>query len=865
MRQSQQVAPSGLTYTYFTDAAATTTLANPNAIAASGIYYIKGTTAAGCFTVKPVTVTINPLPTVVITNPAGVCSPNTVDITTAAVTAGSSSGLTYTYYTDAVATTTLTNPNAVATSGTYYIKGTAATGCYTIKPVTVTINPLPTASISYAGTPFCATGTVSVTQTGQGGGTYSSTTGLSINASTGAIDLATSTAGTYTITYSFTNGTCSNATTTSVTINALPTVVITDPAAVCSPNTVDITDASITAGSTGGLTYTYFTDAAATNALANPNAVAASGTYYIKGITAAGCFTVKPVTVTINPLPTVVITNPAAVCSPNTVDITTAAVTAGSSSGLTYTYFTDAAATATLANPNAVAASGTYYIKGTAATGCYTIKPITVTINPLPTASISYAGTPYCASGTANVTQTGQGGGTYSSTTGLSINASTGVINLSTSTAGTYTVTYTFSDGNCSNTTTASVVIYPMPTATIAYTGTPYCASGTATVTRTGEPNGTYSSAAGLNIDVTTGAINLAASTPGSYVVFYNYSNGMCANVATTTVVINTPPTISVTNPPAICAPGKIDLTLSSVVTGTGTGISFAYYLDAAGLYSVPNPKAVGTPGLYYVKAVDVSHCESALMPILVSIFPQPSINTSGNAIICLGNSTVISATSPGSTLLWQGLGSNNSYTVAPTVTTDYIVTATNANGCQTTTGVKITVEDFSATLESNPDPVLSGTNVILKAGGNTNFSVLAWTPTSVFTNQTAITQSFIIQDTSLYSVVVKSQAGCIDTAYLKVMPEPNTQDFFMPNAFTPNGDGKNDIFKAYGLSIKEIELRVFNQWGQLLYETRNPAAGWNGYYKGSIQPAGPYVYTVKVTLYSGKTFAKKGTFSLIR
>src|SRR5207344_3188510 len=237
---------------------------------------------------------------------------------------------------------------------------------------------------------------------------------------------------------------CSDIQPVVVTINAKPTVVITNPAAVCSPATVDITAAAVTAGSTAGLTYTYFTDAAGTIALGSPNAVAASGTYYIKGTTASGCSDIQPVVVTINAKPTVVITNPAAVCSPATVDLTAAAVTAGSNAGLTFTYFTDAAGTIALGSPNAVAVSGTYYIKGTTASGCSDIQPVVVTINALPVATINYAASPYCATGTATVTQTGQAGGTYSAPAGVVINAATGDIDLVTSTPGTYTITYTF-------------------------------------------------------------------------------------------------------------------------------------------------------------------------------------------------------------------------------------------------------------------------------------------------------------------------------------------------------------------------------------------------------------------------------------
>ena len=81
----------------------------------------------------------------------------------------------------------------------------------------------------------------------------------------------------------------------------------------------------------------------------------------------------------------------------------------------------------------------------------------------MPTATIAYA-SPFCGTGTGTVTQTGQTGGTYSSTTGLTIDPSTGEINLATSTAGSYTITYTFSNGTCTNTATSLVTVTPAPT-----------------------------------------------------------------------------------------------------------------------------------------------------------------------------------------------------------------------------------------------------------------------------------------------------------------------------------------------------------------------------------------------------------------
>jgi gliding motility-associated-like protein len=174
-------------------------------------------------------------------------------------------------------------------------------------------------------------------------------------------------------------------------VNDNPSLVITDPASVCSPNTVDITDPAIISGSSVGLTYTYWTDASATIAVSNPAACNA-GSYYIKGIDpATGCYDIKPVNVTVKTSPNLIITDPAPVCSPSTVDITLPSVTSGSTAAIVLSYWLDNIATVSLTTPSS-ATTGTYYIKGEdLVTGCYEIKPVNVVVNPLPVVTFTKA------------------------------------------------------------------------------------------------------------------------------------------------------------------------------------------------------------------------------------------------------------------------------------------------------------------------------------------------------------------------------------------------------------------------------------------------------------------------------------------
>ncbi len=458
-----------------------------------------------------------------IANPAAVCAPATVNITTPAVQT-TNTGTTTTYWSDAAATIPIPaasgTPAALSVSGTYYIKTAFATGCSIIRPVVVTINPL-------------------------------------------------------------------------------PTLTIVNPPAVCSPSSVNITTASVQTVNTG-TTTTYWNDAAGTVAIpaanGTPAAITVSGTYYIKSAMATGCFVISPVVVTINPKPNLVITNPAAVCSPATVDLTAASVTSGSTllSGA-LSYWTDAAATIPYTTP-ATAGAGTYYIKVTTSLGCTDVEPVVVTVNSSPTITSQNA---CIGGGSITFLQTGGGpGGTWTVSGGGTIVAATGV--FTPSTAGCFTVSYNTSAG-CPGTTTFTVfpgaptVTAPANTCNTAF-NLPTVASVPGFTTQFSIDGGTYSNSPTIPTAVgchqirvryilTANCGTTLAGTAGT---------GACAE-ATVSVVIF-PPAPTITAPSNTC---NAAFTLPSVTPVPGFSVRYSIDLGA---FSA-SPSIPTTPGCHSIQA----------------------------------------------------------------------------------------------------------------------------------------------------------------------------------------------------------------------------------------------------------------------
>jgi hypothetical protein len=467
-----------------------------------GPYTLSVTTTSNGCTSDPqsvsVTVVASPVgPTLAAQVPAlaNVCEGTNVSATFTAGSGGVGCSDAYQYRFDGTGVWTAYTPGTdLSTTGhtLVEIQGqrsgcTTGSGCNGTEWVTLAtwgVTAPPTANISYSGSPWCTSAAAqTVTLTGTNaytGGVFSSTTGLTINGSTGEITPSTSAAGTYLVTYTIAAaGGCAQVTaTTSVTITALPTASISYSGSPwctsASAQTVTLTGTNAYTGGTFSST-TGLTIDSSTGEITPSTSTA--GTYLVTyTISAAGgCAQVTATaSVTITALPTASISYSGlpwcSSATAQTVTLTgTNAYTGGTFSSTTGLAINSSTGEITPSTSTA----GTYLVTYTiaAAGGCAQVTATaSVTITALPTASISYSGSPWCTSAVAQtVTLTGTNaytGGIFSSTTGLTLNSSTGEITPSTSAAGTYLVTYTIppASGCVLVPATTSITINPKPT-----------------------------------------------------------------------------------------------------------------------------------------------------------------------------------------------------------------------------------------------------------------------------------------------------------------------------------------------------------------------------------------------------------------
>jgi hypothetical protein len=731
-------ATDGGKYTNFT--ISTLTITAPSFSMNGYQYRVTYTNINGAITSSVATLTVTQAPTITLldypTAPFAntTSTPQTVTLTgTNAYTGGtysSDAGLTINSTTGAITPST-------STLGLHTVTYTiiAAGGCGQVTATTqVNVTSAPTANIAYTKYAFCITDNATYPATLTGTGNYnnggagfysvSPASGLLINSSTGAIT-PNGIAGPYTITYHIPATTSPNfpASTTdvSVTITPTPTATISYAGGTfCS--TDQAAKPVIFSGTTGGV---YSSDAgliidAVTGAITPNGSSSGSHTITYTIAAAGGCSVVTAtagISIVLSPAVTFTYNNGNPLCLAKTPTLPT--VTPATSG--TYSYIGTGLTlnTSTGEITPSTSSPGDYDVTLTISLGspCGDIQITkTVSIVETPSGDITYALQPYCTSDpikpVAYVSPTGLfTGGTFSSSAGLTINASTGAITPGSSTANTYTVIYNAPNA-CPVSATTPVEVDGSPTATISYAGSPFCITDGSKEPVSFSPGdnttGTFSAPSGLSIDPTFGNITPSTSTAGTYIVTYTIvpASANCAPITKTTSVTITP---AVGVPTAITISGGTEPTcqLTNGTTTTnyattvtnGTGFNWSLSNGAAGLINPTTGQmawANGFSGTVDIK-VTANGCNGLSAQVTRTVNVTPAVTT---PVFTLG------ATST----RCQGAG-----------TITYDAAATN------TTGITYTLDNAS----------LVGLNTISATTGDVTF-VAGWSGTSVITASAA-------------------------------------------------------------------------------------------------------------------------------
>ena len=417
----------------------------------------------------------------------------------------------------------------------------------------------------------------------------------------------------------------------------------------------------------------------------------------------------------------------------------------------------------------------------------------------------------------------------------------------------------------CIDTVTKPVVVNDFARINLPFRDTLICAKDTLPIHVPG--SGTFSWSPGYNIINSNSANPLVFPKDSTtYIVTVNDTSG-CTSKDSVRVNVIKSITVYAGADTNICRTDSFTLhTVSNAIKYQWTPS------DQVSNANIKNPVVKPDVTTTYLVTASVGSCV-ATDDIKVKVAPLPIANAGRDVTICYGDRTQLAANISGSSYSWAPAGSLlNSGTLTPvaipTSTTNYVLTVRDTLGCNraVSDSILVSVVPHIKAFAGNDTSIVANQPLQLNASGG---SVYVWTP-SVGMNNPFIPNPVVTlnasYDSVTYVVKVGVPAGCFVNDTLQVKVFKTTPDIFIPTAFTPNGDGKNDILKPIPVGISTLNyFRIYNRWGQLVYSTSSIGRGWDGTLDGKEQPTGTYVYMAQGTNYLGRSIAKKGTVVLIR
>ena len=422
-------------------------------------------------------------------------------------------------------------------------------------------------------------------------------------------------------------------------------------------------------------------------------------------------------------------------------------------------------------------------------------------------------------------------------------------------TPGTYNVTLTATNGSGSNSVTMTnyIVVKPVPIPVISPSSATICDGQSITLTASGGTIYTW------NTGANTASITVTPTVTTSYLVLV--SNGTCSDTTRSTVTVNPTPVGSVTGDTSICQ--------GAIATLTASGGTSYIWNTGATTASISASPFVTTN--YWV-LVSNGTCYDSIST-KISVYPKPVPTVSATQISCSGDSVQLTA-GGGTTYSWSpSSGLNNANisnpNAAPASTTTYTVTISNGS-CSTTDSVLVKtatapIASVAIVGESKDDTTIQiGQTVQLLGAGGIYF---LWTPATGLNCSTCQNPMAKPTATTCYSLMVTDSNGCTkkSDSLLCVKVDVKCGALFVPTAFSPNGDGQNDILYVRGNCLLSMDFMVFDRLGEKVFESTDPNIGWDGTYKGKPMNTAVFSYYVKATLVNYQIVEQRGDVALLR
>ena len=823
---------------------------NP-AVGTQSVTYTVGTSP--CTQSSTQTITVRPDVNPAWTNPSPICAA-AGSINLNSLITGTAGG---TWSGTGVSGSTF-NPASGTQSVTYTV-GTAP--CQETSTQTITVRP----DVNPAWTnpsPICAAaGSINLSSlvTGTGGGTWSGTgvSGSSFNPNSGTQSV------TYTV------GTSPCVETQTHTITVIPDVdpSWTNPSPICAASG-SINLNNLITGNTGG----SWSGTGVTGNMFDPSFGSQSVTYTVG---TAPCQETSTQTITVATV-SAAWTNPTPICEGD-APINLSALVTGSAGGS----FSGTGVTANSLNPSGLGGTSVIvtYTVGTAP--CTETQAHTIVINNDDDASFSFPQSSYCITGNnPTPTVTGTSGGTFTISAPGSINASTGEINLVASGVGSFSVIYnTAAAGNpCPVSDTVTITITTGQTAGFSYDNAQYCVYDNMPILTLngGATAGTFSATpTGLSIN-NAGAVTLATSSPGIYTVYNNVpaANGCAPAIDSTTIEVLPLDTAAFSySANAYClADPNPSATITGTPGGTFTISPTSGVINATTGEIDINASGAGTYTIYYNTASAGNPCP-VIDSVTITLMPQNFIVPNSIPNFCLGDSTALTASASGNgTITWYSdvagttvIGTGSPFYPPVTAAGTYTYYVNEAGTCPSPMdSVTFTVQYVDAQASANPSvgPMPLVVNFSNSSTGATNYF---WDFANGNLDSTfAPTQTYTEPGTYTVTLVV-TDGLCWDSTTI-VIEVFNESSLTIPNVFTPNGDGHNDVFTVDGENLKSVEGEIYNRWGQKMFAWGNVNGYWDGKtLAGADAPDGTYFFIIKAEGIDGQQFFEKGTLSLIR